>query len=195
MKKILVIIFTLGISHNIFAQAGTTVELTPGAARLFKTNKSKLTNQEKNWLFSQLNLTLSTDKRLFKSGDYDVAAQAWVTDMNKDGVEEVFLVMQCQELFGDLGEAFQLYIKNSKGVFERQTEFGSGFIMLITSDNKKGYPDISLAGPGFEFPIYSWDGKKYKMSPKKLKNADLESKKVTYIDIAQANTDYLETIK
>ncbi len=186
MKKYLAIVCIF-----LFTGAKAQEQLSAGADSLFKNNKSKLTNSEKNWLFSQLKIT--PNNRIFKSGNNDVTAQVFVTDLNKDGVEEVFMQMQCPALFGDFGTVM-MYTHNNKNGFDRQDELGDGFIMILDT-KKTGYPDIAIAGPGSAWPIYSWDSGKYKLSSKKLLNADLESKKVNYIDISQANMDYITTLK
>jgi hypothetical protein len=193
MKKYCLIAILFIISFASFAQTKTTVVLSEGAALLFKKTKSKLTNDEKNWLFKQLNFTVSKDKKKFMSEEYEVAIQPYVTDLNKDGHEEVFIVMESSALYGNTGQDFILYIKNSKGNFERDPELGGGIAMILLSKNS-GYPDIAIGGPGFEFPICRWDGKKYKYL-KKLKDADLENDKIKYMDLAECSKLYIDTLK
>ena len=193
MKKYFLIAILFIIPFATFAQAKTTVILSEGATLLFKNAKSKLTNDQKNWLFKQLNFTLSKDKNKFMSGEYEVATQPYITDMNKDGKEEVFIVMESSALYGNTGQDFILYIKNSKGNFERDPELGGGIAMILVSKNP-GYPDIAIGGPGFDFPICRWDGKKYKYL-KKLKDADLQSGKVKYMDLSECSKLYTDSLK
>ena len=193
MKKYFAIAVLQMISFVTFAQIKTTAALSEGATLLFKTTKSKLTNDEKNWLFKQLNFTLSKDKKKFMSDEYEVAIQPYVTDMNKDGNEEVFIVMESSALYGNTGQDFILYIKNSKGNFERDPDLGGGIAMILVSKNP-GYPDIAIGGPGFDFPICRWDGKKYKYL-KKLKDADLQSGKIKYMDLAECSKLYADSLK
>lgn len=193
MRKYFVIAALLSVSFGSFAQTGVNAALSAGGALLFKATKSKLTNDEKNWFFKQLNLTLSKDKKHFTSDGNKVDVQPYITDMNKDGVEEVFIVLQSVALFGDAGESFMLYIKNSSNKFERQDELGGGMAMILLSKNP-GYPDIAVGGPGFEFPSYHWDGKKYK-SYKKIKDADLQSNKIKYMTIADYSKLFTDAAK
>ena len=193
MKRYFVIAILFIISFASLAQTKTTVALSEGATLLFKNTKSKLTNDDKNWLFKQLNFTLSRDKKKFMSGEYDVAITPYITDMNKDGNEEVFIVMESGALYGNTGQDFILYIKNSKSNFERDPELGGGIAMILVSKNP-GYPDIAIGGPGFDFPICRWDGKKYKYL-KKLKDADLQSGKVKYMDLSECSKLYTDTLK
>ena len=193
MKRYFVLAISLIISFATFAQTKTTVALSEGATLLFKNTKNKLTNDEKNWLFKQLNFTLSKDKKKFMSGEYEAAIQPYITDMNKDGNAEVFIVIESDALNGNTGQDFILYIKNSKGNFERDPELGGGIAMILVSKNP-GYPDIAIGGPGFDFPICRWDGKKYKYL-KKLKDADLQSGKVKYMDLSECSKLYNDSLK
>jgi len=193
MKRYFVMAILFMIPFASFAQTRTAVALSEGATLLFKNTKSKLTNDQKNWLFKQLNFTLSGDKKKFMSGEYDVAITPYFTDMNKDGNEEVFIVMESSALYGNTGQDFILYIKNSKGNFERDPELGGGIAMILVSKNP-GYPDIAIGGPGFDFPICRWDGKKYKYL-KKLKDADLQSGKVKYMDLSECSKLYTDSLK
>ena len=193
MNKYFALAVLLLISFMSFGQAKTTTALTDGAALLFKNTKSKLTSDEKIWLFKQLNFTLSKDKKKFMSGEYEVAVQPYITDMNKDGNEEVFIVMQSSALFGNKEQDFMLYIKNSKGNFVKDPDLSGGIAMILTSKNS-GYPDIAVGGPGFDFPICRWDGKKYKYL-KQLKDADLQSGKIKYMDLAECSKLYTDTLK
>ena len=193
MKRYFVMAILFMIPFASFAQTKTTAALSEGATLLFKNTKSKLTNDEKNWLFKQLNFTLSGDKKKFMSGEYEVAIQPYITDMNKDGNAEVFMVMESDALYGNTGQDFILYIKNSKGNFERDPGLGGGIAMILVS-KESGYPDIAIGGPGFDFPICRWDGKKYKYL-KKLKDADLQSGKIKYMDLAECSKLYSDSLK
>jgi len=54
MKKNIVTAILVLACVTSFSQAKTP-PLTDGAALLFKNTKSKLTNDEKNWIFKQIN--------------------------------------------------------------------------------------------------------------------------------------------
>ena len=192
MKKLFLMLVFLSIAVSLLSQTNQ-VQLTDGARVLFSNVKSKLTNEEKNWIFKQLGFTLSKDKKKFLSGDFEVGVTPYVTDLNNDKKEEVFVVMQSEPVFGNVGENFSLFAKNDTGKFEKQTELGGGIAMILNTVNK-GYPDIAVGGPGFEFPIYRWDGKKYKYQSI-LKDADLQSNKVKYKDVADYSKAYSETLK
>ena len=65
MKRYFVMAILFMIPFASFAQTKTAVALSEGATLLFKNTKSKLTNDQKNWLFKQLNFTLSGDKKKY----------------------------------------------------------------------------------------------------------------------------------
>jgi len=167
--------------------------LTDGAALLFKNTKSKLTNIENNWLFKQLQFTLSKDKKQFMSDEFAVTVVPYVTDVNKDSVEEVFIVMQSTAMFGNIGESFYMFIKNKTGNFEMDPELGGGIALILHAKNM-GYPDIGIGGPGFQFPSYRWDGKIYKPF-KNIKDADFQSGKIKYMNLNECSKLYTETLK
>jgi hypothetical protein len=187
MKKYFAIAVMLLMPFANFAQK-TTAALTEGAQLLFKNTKSKLTVYEKNWVFKKINFTVSKDKKKFMSDDFEVEVRPYVTDMNKDGIEEVFIIMKSSALFGNTGESFALCIKNDKGSLELHDEIGGGIAMIITA-KKAGYPDIAIGGPGFKFPVYKWDGKKYKYF-KEIKDTDLQSNKIKYMDVGECSKIY-----
>lgn len=193
MKKYLLLAIVLPVFFTAYAQLKKNTDLSDGASLLFKNIKSKLTNEEKNWFFKELKFTLSKDKTKFMSEEFEVTLLPYVTDMNKDDNEEVFIVMQSGALFGNTGESFSLFTKNNKGSFEIQPELGGGIAMILSSKNL-GYPDIAIGGPGFKFPVFRWNGKKYKYF-KDINDADLQKKKVTYMEPAEYSKLYAGTLK
>ncbi|MEN9569850.1 MAG: hypothetical protein RL172_1081 [Bacteroidota bacterium] len=194
MKKQLFIISTLLITCPLFLfSQANTAPLTPGAVLLFKNSNSKFTNQEKNWLFTETKLQVSKDKKGFKMDEYEVIATAYITDINKDGAEEVFIVLQSGALYGNTGEDFMLYIKNNSGMLQRQ-DIGGGLAMIFTSNKANAYPDIAVGGPGFEFALYKWNGKKYAYS-KKITDAAIQQNKLQYQLPADCGAAYAATLK
>lgn len=188
MKYYLIMVILVLVTGTHSAQVKINTTLSQGADLLFKNSKSKLTNDEKNSVYQQLNLTLSKNKKAFMLGTFEVTVLPYITDMNTDGLEEIFVVMQSIALYGNVGERFLVFIKNANGKYEVHSELGNGIAMILNSKTT-GYPDIAVGGPGFEFPAYRWDGKKYKLY-KKIKDADLQSKKIKYIDIAEYSKVY-----
>jgi hypothetical protein len=192
MKKLTIFLSCVFMGSLLFSQVNSPA-LTEGANLLFSRSKSKLTNEEKNWFFKDLGFTLSKDKKKFMSADYEVALAPYVTDMNKDGKEEVFFVMKSDAVFGNVGESFKLYTRGGSGKFELQPDLGGGIAMIMDTKNL-GYPDIAIGGPGMEFPLCRWNGKQYKYY-KDIKDADLQNNKVKYSGVEEYSKSYTDTLK
>ena len=142
----------------------TTKSLSPEASLLFQNVKSKLTNEEKNFIAKKLGFISSGNKdqpfALDKdSKDYPFGATLMPTDMNKDGKEEIFISYGNSFTSGSTGSSVALFIKNSSGAYEMNLGF-PGITPDILTTTSKGYPDILVGGPGFEYPgiKMEWQG-------------------------------------
>ncbi len=153
-------------------QAGTTTppptaqgSLSPIAKILFKDVKCKLTDKEKNRIAELTGFVLSgkteepfaMDK---ESLDYPYTARVWTTDMNKDGIEEVFLQFGNTFTSGNTGANIVLFIKDKTGDYKTNLGF-PGVEPDLLKTVHLGYPDILIGGPGFNLPIWRWNGKEY----------------------------------
>ena len=142
-------------------------------------------------MFQKTGLELSKDKKQFMSGEYPVEVQVFPTDLNKDGREEIFVGLASTSLFGNTGESFLLFTKNSAGKYVQHEALGNGRPVILATKNH-GYPDILIGGPGFEYPVLKWNGKKY-MYSKMMKDAVLQKTKST--DIDEFSKSYTSAIK
>jgi hypothetical protein len=160
MAVLLVVFLCSGAQQKaVPASNAPEAGLTEGARLLFAQTPTKLTPAQKNLLYKKLGLQLSPDRKGFRMDGFAVGAKAYAVDLNKDGAEEVFVVMDGL-LFGNTGEGVALFIKNSQQAYEHQVEVAGG-IAVILDTQTNGYPDLVIAGPGFEFPLYKWNGKSY----------------------------------
>lgn len=183
MKNLFTTIGFLLLTNFTYAQnreATSNISLTEGADLLFKNIKTKLTTTEKNYLFQNLQLQLSPDKKSFLSAEIPVDVSVYPTDMNKDGKEEIFVVLGSVQLFGNAGQTFLIYIKNKKGLYMQHGETGPGTAVILATKNL-GYPDILIGGPGFVFPVHRWNGSKY-LYHRKMKDAALNNNNSTDIE-------------
>ncbi len=152
------------------------VALSPAAKIIFKNVKTKLTNEEKNF-FSKGIYVQKADKNLLTvsedgedQGVLDV--EIYPTDLNKDGVEEIFM-RTSGTFFGQGLQDLSLYIKNKNGKYVLQEGIASPR-MYVHGVGIAGYPDL-IGGqpeePGFNHPkmkvdTYRWDGTKYSLYKK-----------------------------
>ncbi len=161
--------------------------LSPEAVLLFKNVKTKLTDAEKN-VFAD-GFVLSPDKKQFimdkESGDFPYDIQLYPTDINKDGQEEIFMLWGNSFTSGMTGSSISLFIKDKTGKFVSGLGF-PGTLPDVLSTSNLGYPDLLIGGPGFEFPVWRWNGKAYDFY-KQVKEADyMKMKKTSVEDLSKA---------
>ncbi|EXJ12653.1 hypothetical protein D779_4021 [Imhoffiella purpurea] len=84
---------------------------------------------------------------------------AELVDLNDDGQPEVFVSLEGTCSGGMTGVWMDLYIKDRRGRW--QSQFGFPGIYEIRKTKHKGFPDIEIGGPGFCFPVWRWNGRKY----------------------------------
>ena len=191
-------IFLSGTSllFSLFSLFGqTTTSLSPVAASLFQNVKSKLNIEEKNFIAKKLGFILSGKKDLpfaldKDSRDYPFGVSVMPTDMNKDGKEEIFITYGNSYTSGNAGSSVVLFIKNSSAVYEMNLGF-PGMTPDVLTTISKGYPDLLVGGPGFEFPVLRWNGKLYD-NYKSVKDSEYEKLKKTSAD--QLSKQYQETV-
>ena len=194
-------IFTLALIVSSFfsiaqnkinsAAGADKTNLSDGTQLLFKNTKSKLSIEEKNKLFENLNLELSKDKKEFVADGFSLEAHIYPTDMNKDGTEEIFVVLASAALYGNVGKTFFLYMKNSLGEYRQQPKIGGGIPTILSTKNLE-YNDILIGLPGMEFPVWRWNGKNY-IFYKNIKNEAME--KMASTQIEDFSKSYTSTIK
>ncbi len=173
MNKPPVSVLLLGLAALACARQGPGLDGV--AAILFKNVQTKLTVADMNAIAAKTGFVLSGDKdRPFASDkdsrDYPFAAVVLPTDMNKDGREEVFISFGNTFTSGLAGSSIALFIKDAEGAYADQLGF-PGVVPDALEPIGEGYPDLLIGGPGFEYPVWSWDGKAYVFS-RTVKDAD-----------------------
>ncbi len=195
LKYICLILLFL-ICNQVFSQQNSNIKLSEGASVLFGSVKSKLSTAEKNEIYTKSGFVLSGNKDLPFATDeqdglnYPYNASVYVTDLNEDGKEEVFLVFGNSYTSGMTGSSAILFIKDNTGKFAVNLGFPASLLVLSTSN--LGYPDLLIGGPGFEFPVWRWNGKEYKLF-KTIKNEVLE--KIATRELPDISNAYQQTIK
>lgn len=160
MKKFFLAVTLLMLSFCLIAQSA----LTPGARQLFKNTNSKLSVAEKNKIFSLTGFLLSKDKKQFVDGkdamDFPFDAFVYPVDLNKDGREEIVILFGNSYTSGHTGSSVLLFIKNTAGAYQSNLGFPgtSPYALTVSS---KGFPDLVIGGPGWEFPVWRWNGRAY----------------------------------
>ena len=64
--------------------------------------------------------------------------------------------------YGNTGQAFWLVAKQADGRWTLITQ-STGIAEFLKTKGAQGWPDISVGGPGFCFPVQRWNGREYKL--------------------------------
>ncbi|MBS0502723.1 MAG: hypothetical protein JSS55_02770 [Proteobacteria bacterium] len=81
-------------------------------------------------------------------------------DLNGDGRPEVILTESGTFCYGRDEAGFALLTKEASGGWRLMTS-GSGIPEPLKTKGAAGYPDLSIGGPGFCFPVQRWNGREY----------------------------------
>jgi hypothetical protein len=85
-----------------------------------------------------------------------------VRDINGDGRPEALVTEDGTFCNGFAGTGFRLLSKQTDGRWRVMTG-GSGLPQFLKTRGAGSWPDISIGGAGFCFPVERWNGKEYKL--------------------------------
>jgi hypothetical protein len=85
-----------------------------------------------------------------------------VADLNGDGLPEAVLVEGGTACYGMTAQAFWLVSKRADGTWKLMTG-STGIAEFLKTKGADGWPDVSIGGPGFCFPVERWNGKEYRL--------------------------------
>jgi hypothetical protein len=83
-------------------------------------------------------------------------------DLNGDGLPEVVITEGGTYCYGNTGQAFWLVTKLANGNWKLMTN-NTGIPEFLGTKGVDGWPDVSVGGPGFCFPVERWNGKAYQL--------------------------------
>lgn len=86
-----------------------------------------------------------------------------VRDLNGDGRPEAVVSDSGSFCYGHAGMGFQLLSKQANGSWKVMAG-NNGMPEFLKTKGKDGWPDISVGGPGFCFPVERWNGKEYALN-------------------------------
>ncbi len=86
-----------------------------------------------------------------------------VRDLNGDGRPEAVVSDSGSYCYGHAGMGYQLLSKQANGSWKVITG-NNGIPEFLKTKGKNGWPDISVGGPGFCFPVERWNGKAYELN-------------------------------
>ena len=85
-----------------------------------------------------------------------------VGDFNGDGFPDAVLVEGGTACYGMTAQAFWLVSKRADGNWKLMAG-GPGIAEFLKTKGVDGWPDLSIGGPGFCFPVERWNGREYKL--------------------------------
>lgn len=96
------------------------------------------------------------------TASYSPGAVDNVADLNGDGMPEAVLTEGGSFCYGNTGQGYWLVSKRADGSWRLMTH-GTGIPAFLGSKGADGWPDVSVGGPGFCFPVERWNGREYKL--------------------------------
>lgn len=94
---------------------------------------------------------------------YDPGRIEQMKDLNGDGRPDAVVTEGGSYCYGNTGTAFWLVSQQANGSWKLlYTEIG--IAEFLTTKGVGGWPDISIGGPGFCFPVVRWNGTTYKLN-------------------------------
>tara|TARA_B110001454_G_scaffold185493_1_gene181717 strand:+ start:303 stop:809 length:507 start_codon:yes stop_codon:yes gene_type:complete len=91
---------------------------------------------------------------------YEPGTISDVRDINGDGRPEAIVTEGGSYCYGNTGTAFWLLSKQTSGSWKLVYQ-ETGMPEFLKTKGAGGWPDISVGGPGFCFPVMRWNGKAY----------------------------------
>lgn len=83
-----------------------------------------------------------------------------VRDLNGDDHPEAVVSEDGTFCNGHAGTGYVLVSRGADGTWTRMSG-GAGIPEFLKTTGKDGWPDISVGGPGFCFPVERWNGREY----------------------------------
>ncbi|MBO9669971.1 MAG: hypothetical protein J7485_05595 [Sphingobium sp.] len=84
-------------------------------------------------------------------------------DLNGDGRPEAVVIESGSYCYGNTGQAFWLVSQQANGTWKLLYN-ETGMAEFLATKGVGGWPDISIGGPGFCFPVVRWNGTTYKFN-------------------------------
>ncbi|MHB1083312.1 MAG: hypothetical protein ACYCZA_00510 [Thiobacillus sp.] len=147
---------------------GSTMAWCPQAMAESSPGGMTLSEVDRVAVFKAAGYTLKGKEwRACDTGDsgapYTPGAIEEVRDLNGDGRPEAVVTEGGTYCYGFTGTAFQLLSKQANGSWRLMTS-NTGMPEFLKTRGIGGWPDISVGGPGFCFPVQRWNGKEYKLN-------------------------------
>ncbi|HEY1125923.1 MAG TPA: hypothetical protein VGE65_09835 [Sphingobium sp.] len=94
---------------------------------------------------------------------YGAGSIEQVKDLNGDGRPDAVVIESGSYCYGNTGQAFWLVSQQANGSW-KLLHSETGIAEFLATRGVGGWPDISIGGPGFCFPVVRWNGTAYKFN-------------------------------
>jgi hypothetical protein len=94
------------------------------------------------------------------TASYQGGAIERIGDLNGDGQPEVLVTEGGTYCYGNTGTGFWLLSSQGGGKWKLILQ-QTGIARVLKTRGSAGWPDISVGGPGFCFPVLRWNGRAY----------------------------------
>lgn len=102
-----------------------------------------------------------------KETDKDMRYNIYVSkyDLNSDGIDEIFISLNGSSfLCGMTGNcSIEIYQKNDNS-FNLILNVGAVGVIKVLTTKSNGFYDLKLGGRGFKYPLWTYDGTRYKLN-------------------------------
>ncbi len=130
---------------------------------LFRGVKTSLTPAAQGQIAELVELKVSKDGKSLTDADGNpVGAQVRELHLNADTIAEVLVILS-GPMYGQAGSAVMLYVKNARGKYVMNLGFPAADVE-IRPTKTRGFSDLTILGPGFECPVWKWNGTEYAFS-------------------------------
>ena len=142
-----------------------SADASPASDVLFRGTKIVLPARDKDAIAAKLGFKLSKDRKGFVDDEgREVSTTVRALELNGDTTPEVLVILGSAALFGAAGSAVVLYVKR-RGTYESNLGFPAADVEVLPA-RTRGYRHLRISGPGFECPVWKWNGRDYTFSHK-----------------------------
>ena len=129
--------------------------------RILFPDSTTIPEEDQRAIFEQLGYSVSADGTALEAPDCGpIFGQVQETDLNGDGIVEVFVIAGNTCTSGNAGSSLTLFIRDAEGGYGPHLGFPAGGWNRLETSNA-GFPDLAIGGPGFCEAVYRWDGSTY----------------------------------
>ena len=186
----------LGILTAIVPGFSQEVSPADGATLMFGSVAAKTPKNVMDAIYELSGLELASNQTQFQFKDDELTAefpfsvQVYPLDLNHDGVAEYCIVYGNSAFSGAAGSSFWVFTRKPDQTFKMNFGFPGIFASIPNPDGE--YDDVVIAGPGFEFPLWSWNGEAYEFE-RNITESEMEASNAKYAE--ELSNAYLKELK